>query len=134
MEVSKKMGHLLKSPFVVHPGTGRVCVPIPVREESHGLWNAEGFDPLAVVTVTGLLEEVDAWDGELTAAGPESGRKVQDWEKTGLKASVEYFREFVDRLLADESDDITANGTRIKVEGKSTGVSQGRLGLDAMEF
>lgn len=54
IEVSKKLNHLLKSPFVVHPGTGRVCVPIDPR-------HLQDFDPLGVPTVQSLLEEIDAW-------------------------------------------------------------------------
>lgn len=56
IEVSKKLNHLLKSPFVVHPGTGRVCVPIDTRR-------LDEFDPLGVPTVQGLLAEIDSWTG-----------------------------------------------------------------------
>ena len=131
-EVSKKLNHLLKSPFCVHPGTGRVCVPIDTRDAS----SLEAFDPFDVPTVTELLSEIDEWDaknakvdqdgdsqmtsqveGEVSQAG--SGeRKVQDWEKTRLKPYVEYFRRFVANLLAEEGK----GGKRDREEG------------DAMEF
>ncbi|KAF1840275.1 DNA primase small subunit [Cucurbitaria berberidis CBS 394.84] len=88
-EVSKKLNHLLKSPFVVHPGTGRVCVPIDTRK-------VEEFDPLSVPTVTQLLTEIDDWEGE------EGEKKLQDWEKTSLKPYVDYFRRFVAGLLEEE--------------------------------
>lgn len=32
VNVSKTRNHLLKCPFVVHPGTGRICVPIPTKD------------------------------------------------------------------------------------------------------
>lgn len=91
-EVSKKLNHLLKSPFVVHPGTGRVCVPIDPRR-------VEEFDPLNVPTVTQLLSEIDDWKGGETK---EDGKKIQDWEKTELKGYVDFFRGFVAGLLKDE--------------------------------
>ncbi|KAF2007819.1 prim-pol domain-containing protein [Amniculicola lignicola CBS 123094] len=95
-EVSKKLNHLLKSPFVIHPGTGRVCVPIDPRE-------VESFDPFTVPTVVQLLGEIDAWKGQ---AETEDGKKVQDWEKTSLKPYVDYFRGFVANLLKDEKSGI----------------------------
>lgn len=88
-EVSKKLNHLLKSPFVVHPGTGRVCVPIDTRK-------VEDFDPLGVPTVTQLLQEIDDWDGV------EEKKKTMDWEKTSLKPYVEFFRRFVAGLVDEE--------------------------------
>lgn len=104
IEVSKKLNHLLKSPFVVHPGTGRVCVPIDTRQ-------LEDFDPLGVPTVQGLLEEIDSWTGgeskEEAGDGDEkekSKSNLQDWEKTSLKPYVEYFRGFVNTLMKDERD------------------------------
>jgi DNA primase small subunit len=59
VEVSKHLNHLLKSPFCVHPGTGRVCVPIDSR-------NPEDFDPMAVPTVTQLLSEIDGFQPDPT--------------------------------------------------------------------
>ncbi|KAH8880334.1 eukaryotic and archaeal DNA primase small subunit [Thozetella sp. PMI_491] len=94
IEVSKKLNHLLKSPFVVHPGTGRVCVPIDIT-------SFEDFDPLGVPTVQTLLQEIDAWQ----EPGDEDGSKpILDWEKTSLKPYIEYFRSFVLGILKDERD------------------------------
>jgi DNA primase small subunit len=103
---------LLKSPFVVHPGTGRVCVPIDVRR-------LEDFDPFAVPTVTQLLQEIDEWDGNNSGLSEEERQKVQDWQKTGLKPYVEYFRGYVASLLKEEG-----RGKREREEG----------GGEAMEF
>lgn len=111
IEVSKHLNHLLKSPFVVHPGTGRVCVPINTK-------NCEDFDPLEVPTVTDLLREIDEWtqpeDGE------KDGKALQDWEKTSLKPYVDYFRSFVSSLMKDEKE------VRVKREREDNG--------DSMEF
>ncbi|KAL8700302.1 MAG: hypothetical protein Q9201_005521 [Fulgogasparrea decipioides] len=96
VEVSKKQIHLLKSPFVVHPGTGRVCVPIDTKR-------VEKFDPLCVPTVTQLLGEIDTWDAENRKAEPEEdSKKLQDYEKTSLKPYVDYFRTHVGALLKAE--------------------------------
>ncbi|CAJ2509242.1 Uu.00g142680.m01.CDS01 [Anthostomella pinea] len=102
IEVSKKLNHLLKSPFVVHPGTGRVCVPINTKR-------LEEFDPLAVPTVQGLLAEIDGWEGGGGGGGAGAeeegkGENVQDWEKTSLKPYIEAFRGFVLALMKDERD------------------------------
>lgn len=97
VEVSKKQIHLLKSPFVVHPGTGRVCAPIDTRR-------VEAFDPLGVPTVTQLLAEIDTWDAEnkKSESSEEDPKKLQDYEKTSLKHYVDYFRTHVGALLKAE--------------------------------
>ncbi|KAL9581701.1 MAG: hypothetical protein Q9212_003740 [Teloschistes hypoglaucus] len=96
VEVSKKQIHLLKSPFVIHPGTGRVCVPIDTKR-------LEKFDPLGVPTVTQLLGEIDGWDSEKVKPEPEEdAKKLQDYEKTSLKPYVDYFRTHVGALLKAE--------------------------------
>jgi DNA primase small subunit len=45
------MKHLLKSPFCVHPKTGRICVPIDMQE-------CDDFNPMTVPTIQGLLDEL----------------------------------------------------------------------------
>lgn len=96
VEVSKKQIHLLKSPFVIHPGTGRVCVPIDLRR-------LDKFDPLSVPTVTELLGEIDAWDSASKKVdGNDELKKTQDYEKTSLKPYVEYFRAHVAAILREQ--------------------------------
>lgn len=97
-EVSKKLNHLLKSPFVIHPGTGRVCVPIDTRV-------VEEFDPLGVPTVTQLLSEIDEWSRANAGAmeTDDAAKKMPDWEKTRLRPYVEFFRGFVTGLIKDET-------------------------------
>lgn len=97
IEVSKKLNHLLKSPFVVHPGTGRVCVPIDTKA-------LEDFDPLGVPTVQSLLAEIDTWKGGEDSDDGDDKSKVNiaDWEKTSLKPYVEQFRSFVSGIIKDE--------------------------------
>jgi DNA primase small subunit len=107
IEVSKHLNHLLKSPFVVHPGTGRVCVPINTK-------HCEDFDPLGVPTVTDLLREIDEWT--VSEGGEKDGKSIQDWEKTSLRPYVEYFRSFVTGIMRDE--------TEVKIKREA----------DAMEF
>ena len=103
-DVSKKMNHLLKSPFVVHPATGRVCVPIdPIKVEE--------FDPLGVPTVTQLLKDIDEWQGD------ESEQKKHDWEKTSLRPYVEYYKTFVSGLLKDEKEQGSIKRERDDVHG-----------------
>lgn len=97
--VSKHLNHLLKSPFCVHPGSGRICVPIAPEE-------VDNFEPEKVPTVTELLREVDLYanatdtDGDQEMSSAE--HRVADWEKTRLKPHVDYFRGFVAELLNDE--------------------------------
>ena len=112
MEVSKKQIHLLKSPFVIHPGTGRVCVPIDTKK-------LEKFDPLGVPTVTELLGEIDEWDNinKKKEEDDADTSRIQDYEKTSLKPYVEYFKYHVAVLLRDDR-----------------GVKREREDGDAMEF
>uniref|UniRef100_A0A7S4QK67 DNA primase n=2 Tax=Ditylum brightwellii TaxID=49249 RepID=A0A7S4QK67_9STRA len=83
INVSKMRNHLLKSPFCVHPKTGRVCIPINVSQ-------VEQFDPFDVPTLPMLMKELDEYDGE-----EEEGRKkVQHaWQKTSLRESFEHFEK-----------------------------------------
>lgn len=132
-EVSKKMIHLLKSPFVIHPGTGRVCVPIDPQK-------ADEFDPLSVPTVVNLLAEIDAYDAQHPASTAEAdvpdgegsamngsdvkgGRKLQDYEKTSLKPYIDFFRSFIAGLLNEER-----TGKRERDKGAT------EMKADPMEF
>lgn len=115
--VSKTQNHLLKSPFCIHPKTGRVCVPIDPAM-------ADAFNPFDVPTVRTLCAEIDAYDrvplsdrmatdGEPAEDG--SG-KVRDMDKTALKESVDVFHKvFLSELLSatrkiirDKADKVAA--------------------------
>lgn len=52
INVSKQLNHLLKAPFVVHPKTGRVCVPIDPDK-------LDTFSPFDVPTIGRLVDELN---------------------------------------------------------------------------
>lgn len=74
VNVSKAQNHLLKSPFCVHPKTGRICIPIDPKE-------ADDFDPFKVPTVRALCAQIDAYDGP----------DVDDIDKTDMKNAMDIF-------------------------------------------
>jgi DNA primase small subunit len=79
--VSKSQNHLLKSPFCIHPKTGRVCVPIDPS-------SAEKFDPFSVPTVRTLCAEVDEYD----KLHPDT-KDIPDIQKTSMKGAIEIFEK-----------------------------------------
>ncbi|KAJ3090241.1 primase, DNA, polypeptide 1 (49kDa) [Quaeritorhiza haematococci] len=117
--VSVGLNHLLKSPFCVHPKTGRVCVPI---DPAH----CEKFDPLSVPTLSELIEELER-GGSAAAASEDEGSEDNDKKddvktdegrrkrkgkmnagdalaSSSLHEHVEYFRSFlsgIERSMRD---------------------------------
>lgn len=99
-EVSKHRNHLLKAPFCVHPGTGRVCIPIdPERVEE--------FDPEDVPHVGQLLVELDGLPpSDSTSKMPEGEFKLWTWltadyEQTSLKPYVDMLQRHARAIIAD---------------------------------
>lgn len=115
---------MLKSPFCVHPKTGRVCVPINPAK-------ADDFDPMDVPTVVDLLEERRAYessssnvgsafdnnddadsdedvprstagaadDADADAMDTSSGRKrLAEYKKTSMKGYMNIFNSFLKKL------------------------------------
>ena len=81
--VSKHRNHLLKSPFCIHPKTGRVCIPIDPKV-------ADDFDPLTVPTVRTLCEEINRYDSSNPNA---TGTPVEDIDKTSMKRVIDLYNE-----------------------------------------
>ncbi|KAJ3258743.1 hypothetical protein HK103_003337 [Boothiomyces macroporosus] len=78
--VSIGLNHLLKSPFCVHPKTGKVCIPINPKL-------CHEFNPTTVPTLNGLFSDDNTSDFLLT---------IEELEE--FKAHVEYFKNFTLRL------------------------------------
>jgi DNA primase small subunit len=99
IEVSKKMNHLLKAPFCVHPKTGKVCVPIHPK-------HAWEFDPDSVCTVGKLLNELNR--GEKKGEGSGDGAHHESYMTTEMGLAVQTFREcFLDSLLKENKNSLT---------------------------
>merc|ERR1712194_17320 len=106
INVSKSQNHLLKSPFCVHPKTGRVCVPINPKK-------VEAFDPFAVPTLPLLMRELDEYKDNCTSDKEAEGSDDQcrkeetkkpqwEWEKTSLLEPFKFFeKEFLLPLCED---------------------------------
>ena len=83
VNVSTHRNHLLKSPFVIHPKTGRVCVPIDPE-------TCDEFDPFDVPTLSTMSAEINAYDQD---HGGDESKKVKDVAKTSMYKHVKYFEK-----------------------------------------
>ncbi|KAF5903447.1 DNA primase small subunit [Clarias magur] len=101
VNVSKGVNHLLKSPFSVHPKTGRISVPIDLK-------HLDKFDPFEVPTISLICEELDkplaAEEDEEEVKDKENEtepgeqRKIRDYKKTSLGPYVKLFDQFLDAM------------------------------------
>ncbi|NXE99247.1 PRI1 primase, partial [Menura novaehollandiae] len=108
INVSKGLGHLLKSPFSVHPKTGRISVPLDLQR-------LDQFDPFAVPTITSLCHELDTAgsDGEQEDVGEtEPKRRARDYKRTSLAPYVRVFEQFVEGMES------ARRGERIRQSGE----------------
>jgi len=96
VHVSTQMNHLLKSPFVVHPKTGRVCIPIDPE-------TADDFNPFIVPTITDLLRELDEYTEDEDAM-EEGGRVVKNFDRTSLRGPLEIFDKFLSGCASENGE------------------------------
>ncbi|CAN6625041.1 DNA primase small subunit [Trichomonascus vanleenenianus] len=89
INVTRGTNHLLKSPFCIHPDTGRICVPIDAD-------NFENFNPLEVPTVHLVLKELEDFQADSDQS------RMNNYEKTSLKPYMEVYNRFVNNLMKDE--------------------------------
>ncbi|XP_017877347.1 DNA primase small subunit [Ceratina calcarata] len=98
INVTKGMNHLLKSPFCIHPKTGKVCIPFTAK-------TVDKFQPENVPTIMTLIEEINEFD-EKNKIGQDM-KRIRDYKKTSLNRSMHMFREFIWNLDNKGDDDIS---------------------------
>ena len=81
--VSTGINHLLKSPWCIHPKTGKICVPIDPRQP-------DAFDCENVPTLTQVINEM----GQMSA----SERQQEEGESTTPPCLEPFMRTFKDFL------------------------------------
>ncbi|XP_049804235.1 DNA primase small subunit isoform X1 [Schistocerca nitens] len=101
INVTKGLNHLLKSPFCVHPKTGKVCIPFNPKA-------AEKFNPTAVPTISQLIDEIQKYDAKTKELLTEDDRnkRVKDYKKTSMYKGVVVFEEFLRKLEKSGKDDV----------------------------
>jgi DNA primase small subunit len=101
-EVSKHLNHLLKSPFVIHPATGKVCVPLEVDK-------VDNFDPIKDCPgVSQLLREMNkAMQQSGTSLTQEKGQLSNlkgYWDQTSLAPFVQVMDRHCQAILKDDRE------------------------------
>ncbi|XP_045120220.1 DNA primase small subunit-like [Portunus trituberculatus] len=89
INVTKGLNHLLKSPFSIHPKTGRVCVCFNPQK-------ADEFNPMNVPLVSQLLDEINAYDGE-------KSENMEEYKKTSMKECMVLFDSFLASLARENN-------------------------------
>jgi DNA primase small subunit len=96
VDVSIHRNHLLKSPFVVHPKTGNVCVPILDVDR------AMEFNPDHVPNLFTLIEEIDMAHEKMDNDAVNKKPK-RDYESTSLKKYiVDFKRKFLEPMQMEK--------------------------------
>ena len=128
------MNHLLKAPFVIHPKTGRVCVPFRVSKvdsfdpEKVGFftstalkWSHSSFS-FQVPTVLQLVEEIDSFSKAEEESEVEQNkyvcvdivmsnqvkRNVKAYKMTSMREPVSIFEEFLSGLASERKGQLIA--------------------------
>ncbi|KAJ8016278.1 hypothetical protein DPEC_G00005540 [Dallia pectoralis] len=109
VNVSKGLNHLLKSPFSVHPKTGRISVPIDLKE-------LDCFDPFDVPTISQICEELDLprmageeeplEDTKESDKEPGEKRKMRDYKRTSLAKYVKLFDQFLEEMARSRKGEL----------------------------
>jgi len=87
VEVSRHVNHLLKSPFCVHPKTGKVCTIIDPK-------TCHEFDPHGQPTLVSLIDEYNE-----AGKANKDGKSTIGWKNTSMNEVMETFRRtFLDGL------------------------------------
>ncbi|XP_044164954.1 DNA primase small subunit-like isoform X1 [Acropora millepora] len=97
VNVTKGLNHLLKSPFCVHPKTGRVCVPISMAD-------VDSFDPFTVPTISQLCDEIDQNEKNSQDMIEEVKKKIPAYKRTSLEKPIGVFVKFL-KELEHENDE-----------------------------
>ncbi|KAI8921834.1 hypothetical protein DFJ77DRAFT_425488, partial [Powellomyces hirtus] len=112
--VSIGLNHLLKSPFCVHPKTGRVCVPIDPQKCAE-------FNPLTVPTLEGVVGALNMAnrrpENDVRDEDEEGAVPLLDFERTALKPYMEHFRIFLKQIAESTK-------TRLRLEQEANAKQQ----------
>ena len=105
IHVTLGMNHLLKAPFCIHPSTGKIGVPIDVKD-------IEEFDPFTIPNVTELMEEIDKFDAKSMQQGMsiQELKNIKDITKTSLNKYLHIFQDFISSLQESNGEETYASG------------------------
>jgi len=106
--VTKGMNHLLKSPFSIHPKTGRVSIPIDLDFLGY-------FDPCkedSVPKLNELCQQVEQLPKQNQQNDDGNNEKIntkqKDYNQTSLKPFIDVFARFVQRSQTSKQDETLA--------------------------
>ncbi|XP_046859250.1 DNA primase small subunit-like [Xenia sp. Carnegie-2017] len=97
VNVTKGLNHLLKSPFCIHPKTGRVCVPIDITKVDH-------FDPFTVPTISQLCEEINDICQNTSNDENIPPQNFRGYKSLLLKDAMDVFERFILKLDKENHD------------------------------